>query len=103
MEEPQDFIRTNFSLLPVHIDYLKKIDGNNLSGACRIALDKLINQTKREVMDRYLLLFAVGILFIIFSFSLYYNNIFLLVGITVVGLFFVTYAAISALVWGVRK
>lgn len=60
-----DFIRVSIMLKPDQADYLHSIDADNMSKAVRIVIDREMNHTKREKLERYLLLVLVFSIFIL--------------------------------------
>lgn len=62
MEEPQELILKSMKFPPSYISYLETID-ENISNANR----RVIKSHMRGNFERYFLLFAIGLIFIVFS------------------------------------
>ena len=90
-EEPQDFVTKTVYFLPKHLEFLKTIDDNNLNNAVRTVVNKAMNQTKKQYFERYINLFAFGIIFLTFAlFSSFFIFQMLLV---LIGILFIGYSA----------
>jgi len=87
MEEPQDVIDRHIKLFPTQISFLESID-ENISNATRKVIDTQIKKNKNQYLEKYLLLFAFGIVFIVFSSfinDLLFALIVLFIGIVYIG------------------
>lgn len=96
MEQPPELVDVHQKLFPIHINYLKTID-DNLSNANRKALDTLIKQDKTQFIERYLLLFAFGLIFIVLAMFVAFFSIMVL--LIAIGFFYMCY---SLIVIGIR-
>jgi len=94
MEQPEDFISKHILYTQPQIDFLETIDPN-ISAASRKLTTKCMNNKRREVVEKNLVIFALGCLFIVLSFLML--NQFSYIASTVLGIFFVGYSAIRAL------
>ena len=80
MNDSEEYLKsTGFKRLHVlitkeHLDFLKTIDENNTSSAIRALIDRYMNMTKRQVLERYLL-YIVFILCIFTAITLFINMI----------------------------
>ena len=60
-----DFIRVSIMLKPVHADFLKTIDPDNVSKANRMVIDGYMRQSKISKLEHNLLLLMVFIILIL--------------------------------------
>lgn len=83
--EPQDLVFKHIKFLPKHIAFLEKeFDNNNISNACRLAIEKLMVNHKNLFLEKYLLIFAFGLVLIVFgtvTLPLYVSATFLSLGV----------------------
>jgi len=86
MEAPSDLISKHIKLYPQQIHYLETID-ENISTATRKAITMLMQHTKNIKLERQLLLFALGLMFIGIStvMELPFNLVFITAGVCYLG------------------
>jgi hypothetical protein len=92
-----DLIIKSISFLPHHIKYLNSVDNNNLSNATRSCIDRLINHDKKQIIEKNLLLFAWGCVFVFLTIFVPY--LLAKVVMICIGLFYVFYSTVSMIIW----
>lgn len=92
-----DLITKSVKFLPHHIHYLDKVDSNNLSNATRKSIDRLINHDKKEYIEKNLLLFALGCVFVFLSTLVPF--ILAKVVMIGIGMFYIFYSTIVMIIW----
>lgn len=66
-----EFIRVSIMLKPFHMDFLKKIDTDNVNKAVRMIIDGYMKQTKMIVFQKYILYIVFVLCVLIFGFLIY--------------------------------
>ena len=87
MDEPQDLIRHQILFYPKQLKFLGDID-ENISTATRKIIDNQMKDNKNQIYEKYLLIFAFGIIFIVFSSfitNLLFSIIIMFIGIVYIG------------------
>ena len=100
MEEPEELVQTNFTMLPRHINILKTVN-NNLSAANRKVIEEYDTIRKNKVLDKHLLFFAIGLMIIIFSTLM--ADLFVMALAAAIGIAYVCYSTVSIVIWRLRK
>jgi len=100
MEEPQDLKRYQILFSPLDISYLEKIN-ENISTATRKLVHDSRNQKKNQILDRHLMIFAIGLLFI--AFSTLMTHQFIIAIIAGIGIIYIVYSTTSIVRWKLRK
>ena len=86
MEPPDDLVRKQINLYPRQLQFLETID-ENISTATRKAITMLMQRSKSLYLERQLLLFALGLVFIGISTVMVipFNLLFVIVGVCYLG------------------
>jgi len=101
MEVPQEAVQKTITFFPKHISFLDTIDNNNISNATRQAVEQVMNSNRKQFFERYVNLFAFGVIFLALAlFSQFFLFMILLV---FVGVAFIGYAGGMILVNEWRK
>jgi succinate-acetate transporter protein len=66
MEEPQELVSKHIRFYPSQLSHLERIN-NDISVATRKLVEKDMNQKKNQFIEKYMVLFAIGLLVITFA------------------------------------
>ena len=85
-----DFVDAHFYIKPFHLDYLKKINPDNVSNALRQVLDKYMKQQRSLHFEKYLTSLAIGLLLVAICSTI--QNLWISISGMLVGLFMIGYS-----------
>lgn len=96
MEDIIELEDIHIKVFPKHISFLKTID-NNVSNAARKVFDSQIYETQNIFIERMLLIFAFGLVFVILGTMMYHYILF--IAMEMAGIFFIVYSLIRIIRW----
>lgn len=101
MQEPQELIQVGCRIPKEYLAFLDKFDANNQSNAIRLALDKLINWKQQEFLQKYLTLFAIGLVLVALAPMM--GMLVIQVVLYCAGIFYIGYSTTNIVKWKLKK
>ncbi len=98
MKEPEDLVRKQILLTPTQINFLE--ERGDLSAEARKIIDATIQQRKNEIFERYLIIFAVGLMFIAIATIITVS--FIMAAVMAIGVAYIIYSVLATILWRVR-
>lgn len=99
MEEDNQ-IRATIRFYPEHFEHLKSIN-ENVSSATRKLIEKDIKQDKYQFLERYMVLFAIGLMVITFATLI---TVPLFMGLQMaIGVVFLVYSVMRIFLWRINQ
>lgn len=101
MLEPSDLVVIKSRVPSKYLTLLETFDKENQSNAVRLALDKLFNWQQQEFLQKYLILFAFGLVLIALAplMALLIIEIILYIA----GIFYIGYSTTTIVRWKLKK
>lgn len=99
--ELEELVPLSAKILPKHLEVLDKFDKANQSNAIRLMCERVINREHEEFIQKYLLLFAIGL--VVLALAPFVILTLLSVIMYIIGVFYLGYSATKIVMWRLRK